>query len=108
MITKKIKEFYNYEVPGYVIGGNMEVLYLRVGDELFGEEEICVTIDDVCRFYAFEAPRFSSIKTLSGHSGDHRPISNLADECLQYFKFANMKGLKRELKQYEDIMEPKF
>ena len=48
-------------------------------------------------FYAHDAKdTYSGCRTLAGITGDWRPIDQLARECLEWFKFINPDGLRRE------------
>ena len=65
-----------------------------------------IRLADVARYFAHEAGSMSGCRTLAGIVGDWRPIDNIAQEVLTYFKLANIKGLRRESRKLG--LEPKF
>ena len=74
----------------------------------FGEPTtIKITPANLAEFYATEANNLSSgIRTLAGLPGDWRPISNLADIALDWFKNANVEGMRRAARRVG--LTPKF
>lgn len=75
---------------------------------VFGEPtSLKITLGDVAEFYLNQARNLSSgIRTLAGHHGDHRPISELAELALSWFKSVNVEGLRRAARKVG--LEPKF
>jgi len=71
-------------------------LIVRAAD-VFGESTtIRIMPANLAEFYATQANNLSSgIRTLAGLSGDWRPISQLADLALSWFKQVNLKGMRR-------------
>lgn len=71
-------------------------LVLRCGD-VFGEERtIRVTPDNLADFYQSQANNLlSGCRTLAGLTGDWRPISELAQACLDWFKTVNVVAMRR-------------
>ena len=66
-----------------------------------------ITMEDIINYYKYQAPNISSgYRTLAGFGGDWRPIDNLANEVLEWFKFQNIDNLKRMSKKMG--LEPKF
>src|SRR5947209_6466173 len=64
---------------------------------VFGEPTaIRITPTNLAEFYATQANNLSSgIRTLAGLSGDWRPISQLADLALAWFRQVNVEGIRR-------------
>ena len=88
--------FYNGEVPTYVKGAGKTYITIRVS-AWDGTRTLKITLKDVINYYATQARNIvSGIRTLAGYSGDWRPIDNLAQEALQWFKYINRPTLARE------------
>ena len=99
------------EIPGYIVGvENGKILVRFVGLFDFNEEgEIAeIGVEELARFFAVEAQAFTTIKTLGAISGDHRPISNLAEELHEVFKQLDPDDYHEACKPYSEIMEPNF
>ena len=64
---------------------------------VFGEPtSLKITLDDLAEFYATQANNLGSgIRTLAGLHGDWRPISELANLALCWFKRVNVEGMRR-------------
>lgn len=69
-------------------------------------QTIRVRIKDIIRYFKRETRSFSGCRTLAGITGDWRPIDNLAQEILRYFKDVNVAALRRESRKAGLI--PKF
>jgi hypothetical protein len=71
-------------------------LVVRASD-VFGEPTtIKITPRNLADFYSTEANNLSSgIRTLAGLYGDWRPISELADLALDWFRNVNIEGMRR-------------
>jgi hypothetical protein len=71
-------------------------LVVRVND-VFGEPAtIKITPTNLAEFYRTQANNLSSgIRTLAGLPGDWRPISELANLALDWFKIVNVEGMRR-------------
>jgi hypothetical protein len=83
-------------VGPFVKRGGKTFLILRCGDVFGDERTIRVTPDDVAEFYANQAGNLlSGCRTLAGLTGDWRPISELAQACLDWFKLVNVTGMRR-------------
>lgn len=82
-------------------------LTVRAAD-VFGEPtKLKITPSNLAEFYANQANNLSSgIRTLAGLHGDWRPISNLADLALSWFKSVNVEGMRRAAGKVG--LEPKF
>lgn len=66
-----------------------------------------VTLDDVAEYHRTQAIKHGcGIRTLAGLHGDWRPISHLADLPLDWFKGANVEGMRRAARKVG--LEPKF
>jgi len=82
-------------------------LVVKVSD-VFGEpENIRITPTNLIEFYVTQSNNLSSgIRTLAGLHGDWRPISDLADLALSWFKQVNVEGLRRATRRAG--LTPKF
>ena len=76
--------------------------------DVFGEPTtIRITPTNLAEFYATQASNLSSgIRTLAGLYGDWRPISELADLALDWFKTVNVEGMRRAARRVG--LTPKF
>ena len=76
--------------------------------DVFGEPTtIRITPGNLAEFYATEANNLSSgIRTLAGLYGDWRPISELANLALDWFKSVNVEGMRRAARRAG--LTPKF
>jgi hypothetical protein len=65
--------------------------------DCFGEPQtIRITLDNLAEFFSTQACNLSSgCRTLAGLTGDWRPISELANLCLDWFKHVNAEGMRR-------------
>ena len=75
-------------------------------DWQFPERVKRIRIKDVAAYFRYQARSMSGCRTLAGHTGDWRPIDNLAQEILSYFKAVNIDELRRESRRAGLI--PKF
>lgn len=75
---------------------------------VFGEPvSLKITLADVAEFYRTQAHNLGSgVRTLAGLHGDWRPISELADLALSWFKSVNVVGMRRAA--WKVGLEPKF
>jgi len=94
---EKLEEFYCYEVPAYVHGAGKTFIKIMEGAEWMGGPAVKkITLTDVVNHYASDARNLTSgCRSLGPVVGDWRGVSNLAKECLDWFKFVNMDGLRR-------------
>jgi len=99
--------FDNYDcVPDFVLGYGKTWIKILV-DSWDGSHDLKVKMSDVIEFYRTQANNIvSGIRTLAGHHGDWRPMSNLADLCLSYFKAVNIDELRSESRRVG--LEPRF
>lgn len=68
-----------------------------------------ITMQDVARYYAFEARNISSgCRQLGDLVGDWRPIDNLASTLHEWFKYININQYRATYNQYSDILTPQF
>ena len=103
----RLEEFYNGEVPGYVIDASKGYIVIRTGSEWEGASDHKITMDDVARYYATDARNLlSGCRSLGGVHGDWRNIDALASECLAWFKLANLAALRLTCRGYG--LEPRF
>ena len=96
-LKKLLDEFYGNEIPEYILDAGKTFLKIRTDevDPILQEAEI--TIRDVVIYYARDAKDINSgCRTLARITGDWRPIDQLAQEFLEWFKFINPDGLRRE------------
>lgn len=85
---KQIGEFVQRAGKGFLV--------IRAADVFGDATTIKITPVNLAEFYATQANNLSSgIRTLAGLSGDWRPISELADVALSWFKSVNIEGMRR-------------
>lgn len=65
-----------------------------------------IRIGDVAKYFRYEARSMSGCRSIAGIVGDWRPIDNIAQEILSYFKGVNIAGMRREARNLG--LEPKF
>ena len=91
------------ELPPWLRIKNRGVLVVSVHGD--GKKE--VTVEDVVRYYAYEASNLlSGVRCLGSICGDWRQIDYLADLCLQVFKVLAINKLRKLSREYG--LEPKF
>lgn len=96
-------------LPEWLVDATKEKLVISVASLDEQGRDLTVTMDDVTRYYAYEAPNFTSgCRTIAGFTGDWRCIDTIAQACLDMFKVLNIKGLRKACKPYSHIMTPKF
>jgi hypothetical protein len=106
-ITEKLREFYSERIPDYVLGAGKSFIKIRTVDDVHGNQDVKITVKDVARYYAYDARNISSgCRTLAGITSDWRPIDTLAHECLEWLKFVNKEGLRKEARKMG--LEPRF
>jgi hypothetical protein len=82
-------------------------LVVKASDVFGGQTTIRITPTNLIEFYTTEARNLSSgIRTLAGLLGDWRPISDLADLALSWFKQVNVEGMRRAARRVG--LTPKF
>jgi hypothetical protein len=83
-------------VGAFVVKAGKTYLVIRCGD-VFGEEQtIRVTPDNLAEFFATQACNLTSgCRTLAGLTGDWRPISQLAQAALDWFKTVNLLAMRK-------------
>jgi hypothetical protein len=79
----------------FVERAGKSLLVIRASN-VFGElETVRITPVALAEFYATQANNLTSgIRTLAGLAGDWRPISNLGDLALDWFKRVNIEGMR--------------
>jgi hypothetical protein len=97
---EKLDELYCGDVPDYVTGAGKTYIIFNASDVFDNVAKRKITLKDVIRYYAYEAPSFKSLRTLGSIPGDWRAIDNMAKECLEYFKLVNKDALKTESRKY--------
>jgi hypothetical protein len=82
-------------------------LVVKVSDVFGDPATVKITPTTLAEFYATQASNLSSgIRTLAGLHGDWRPISELANLALDWFKQVNVEGLRRAARRAG--LTPKF
>jgi len=91
----------------FVKGAGKSFVTVRTSN-VFGEPvSLKITLADVAEFYATQARNLGSgIRTLANHHADWRPISELADLALSWFKSVNVEGMRRAARKVG--LEPRF
>ena len=109
-MKKTLSDFYCGEVPGYIIKATKDYMIVRMGDIITNKpKEYKITIDDIVEFHHFYSQGnnwMSGGRTLAGIMGDHRPMTELAKEVLEWFKYSNINVLRRKSKAVG--LTPKF
>jgi hypothetical protein len=102
-----LNKFYRDKVPAYIKGAGKARIVIHVGDEVFGYRDVKITIEDVVKYYAFEASDFRhDLRMIADYISDWRHVDRIAKECLEWFKFVNAVRLKRTAHKYG--LMPKF
>jgi len=66
-----------------------------------------IRISDVAEYFSTQARNMTSgCRTIAGITGDWRPIDNIAQNCLSYFRQVNVEGIRREARKLG--LTPKF
>lgn len=82
-------------------------LTVRADDVFCEPTMVRITPSNLAEFYATQANNLGSgIRTLAGLHGDWRPISELADLALSWFKSVNVEGMRRAARKIG--LEPRF
>lgn len=92
MYTTEAKEL----LGDFVQRAGKNFLVVNASD-VFGEPiAVRITPSNLAEFYRTQASNLSSgIRTLAGLPGDWRPISDLANLALDWFKQVNVEGMRR-------------
>ena len=92
---------------GFVQRAGKTFLVIRASN-VFGDPATArITTDNLAEFYRTEAGNLSSgIRALAGLAGDWRPISQLADLALSWFKRVNVEGMRRAARNVG--LQPRF
>lgn len=84
----------------FVIKAGKTFLTVRAANVFGDETTVKITPATLAQFYATQANNLTSgIRTLAGLHGDWRPISQLADLALGWFKQVNAEGMRRAAKR---------
>lgn len=82
-------------------------LTVRTTNVFGGPISLKITPADLAEFYRTQANNLSSgIRVLAGMAGDWRPMSQLADLALSWFKAVNVEGMRRAARRVG--LEPRF
>jgi hypothetical protein len=91
----------------FVLKAGKTFLTVRAANVFGDATTVKITPANLADFYATQANNLSSgIRTLAGLHGDWRPISELADLALNWFKQVNAKGMRRAARKVG--LTPKF
>ncbi len=96
-VLPALLEFYNSEVPGYVIKAGKSYIIVQISD-FRGVRNLKVTLHDIAQYFRSQHGASGS-RTLAGHIGDWRQIDNLASEMLEWFRHINIISLRRETRK---------
>jgi hypothetical protein len=102
---QKLLDFYNEEVPGYVVTATKESITINIGN-WDGSHTVKITVHDVAKYYAQQAGSMSGCRTIAGFTSDWRGIDQIASECLEWFKFVNVEAMRRAGRSFG--IEPRF
>ena len=104
----ELTDFYNGDVPNYVVAANTRSITIVAASVL--EDEATprkITMDDVADFYVtYGGFNMSTVRTLGTITGDHRQMNDMASECMEWFKHINIDGFRRVCKKKG--LTPKF
>jgi len=70
-------------------------VYVQIGKD----NRMRVGVEDVIRYYKYEAGSMSGCRTLAKLSGDWRPVDELAKTCLNIYKSIRRPELEKEAKR---------
>jgi hypothetical protein len=94
-------------VGEFVQRAGKSFLVVRAADVFGVPTTIRITLVNLAEFYRTQANNLNSgMRTLAGLSGDWRPISQLADLALGWFKTVNIEGMRRAGRKAG--LEPRF
>jgi hypothetical protein len=96
MTTTSYTEEAKQVVGPFVERVGRTVLVIKCSDVFGDEQTIRLTPDDVAEFFRSQAGNLlSGCRTLAGLTGDWRPISELAQAALDWFKRVNVQAMRR-------------
>ena len=103
MLTDDAREL----LGDFVLRAGKNVLVIRATDVFEQQTTVRITPDNLAEFFATQANNLSSgCRTLSGLTGDWRPISELANAALSWFKHVNPEAMRRAGRKAG--LEPRF
>src|ERR1700682_3980677 len=92
---------------GFVQRAGKTFLLVNASDALGEPRTIRITPENLADFYATQANNLTSgCRTLAGLTGDWRPISELANTALDWFKQVNGDAMRRAGRKVG--LEPRF
>ena len=94
------------ENPGFERAGKTFVDVRLAEDWQYPARVKRIRLTDVVRYFARESGSLSGGRSLAGIFGDWRMIDVIAQDVLEYFKSANVEGMRREARKLG--LEPKF
>ena len=97
---EQVDRMFDDNTPEYLDIVSRNLIKITISDWQ-GSKEISVKPKDIIDYYHTDARNITSgIRTLAGHSGDWRPINEMAELLLAIFKIINLPALERESKKY--------
>ena len=94
------------ENPGFERAGKTFVDVRLAEDWQYPARVKRIRLADVAKYFARESGSMSGGRSLAGIFGDWRMIDVIAQDVLEYFKSANVEGIRRETRKLG--LEPKF
>lgn len=83
-----VERFYGGDIPLYILEINESSIKIAYEGMFEEEGKATITIDDVCRYFAYEARNLSSgCRVLGPIQGDWRFVDNIAQEMHELLKF---------------------
>ncbi len=103
----KLTDFYEQgDIPEYILEAGKSYIKIRVSDWQ-GDQDLKVTVKNVVAYYVYWVDNIiSGCRTLADYTGNWRPVDRLAKECLEWFKFVNIRALRIESRKCGLV--PKF
>jgi hypothetical protein len=100
-VYEQLADFYGDNIPGYILdAGKTFITILEGADWMGGPTVKKITLADVVKHYTADARNLTSgCRSLGPVVCDWRGVSNLAQECLLWFKFINLDTLRRETRR---------
>ncbi len=91
-----LEQFYHGDIPGYIKDAGETYITVQISD--WDDSRVLkITLSNVIDYYATDARNIlSGIRTIAGYSGDWKPIDQLAQAALEWFKYVNRLVLARE------------
>ena len=106
----EIDNFYGGEIPQYILDWGDDYIKIRYEGVVEGEKETKITLDDICKYFAYEARNIvSGCRTLGPIVGDWRMVDNIAQEIHGLFKYCIPDEYREYVNEnYSHIMTPSW